>query len=227
MHQVLIQDLLDLSASLIGPALNPQAYPWQSIPLIASAVRSFLDEPPPGYRLFAKDILVAEGCLISTKAELIGPAVIGPGTEIRCGALIREHVLVGSGCVVGNSTELKNCVLFDQAQAPHFNYVGDSILGKGAHIGAGVVLSNLKADKSEIRVRFAGGSTLATGLVKFGAILGDGVEVGCNSVCYPGSIVGRGTIVYPLTPVRGFVPSDSILKSDGTVAVRRKDRVYD
>ena len=183
-----------------------------------------IDSPPPGYRLFARDILVGADCVISSRAELIGPAVIGPGTEIRTGAYIREHVLVGNSCVVGNSTELKNCVLFDQAQAPHFNYVGDSIMGKGSHIGAGVILSNLKSDQSEVHVKDGHGLDLPTGLVKFGAILGDGVEIGCNSVCYPGSIIGRGSIVYPLTAVRGIVPAHSILKTDGTVAERHADQ---
>ncbi|MFH2113902.1 MAG: UDP-N-acetylglucosamine pyrophosphorylase [Spirochaetota bacterium] len=222
MRHVFTPDLLDLSASLIGTVMDPESYPWLALPLIGSVVRAILDDPPPGYRLFARDILVGEDCSISSRAELIGPAVIGPGTEIRSGALIREHVLVGNSCVVGNSTELKNCVLFDQAQAPHFNYVGDSLMGRASHIGAGVILSNLKADKSEVHIRSSEGLDLATGLIKFGAILGDGVEIGCNSVCYPGTIIGRGTVVYPLTSIRGIVPPDSILKADGTSTIRHK-----
>ena len=216
-------DFLDLSASLIRSFLEPGSYPWLVIPLLGTVVQALIDNPPPGYRLFARDILVGEGCVISSRAEVIGPAVIGPGTEIRTGAFIREHVLVGGSCVVGNSTELKNCVLFDHAQAPHFNYVGDSIMGKGSHIGAGVILSNLKSDKSEVYVKGGHGMDLSTGLVKFGAVLGDGVEIGCNSVCYPGTIIGRGSIVYPLTAVRGIVPADSILKADGTVSERRTE----
>lgn len=217
-------NLLDLSASLIRSFLEAETYPWLAIPLIGTVVQALIDNPPPGYRLFARGILVGSDCVISSRAELIGPAVIGSGTEIRTGAFIREHVLVGCSCVVGNSTELKNCVLFDQAQAPHFNYVGDSIMGKGSHIGAGVILSNLKSDKSEVHVRDRHGLDLPTGLVKFGAILGDGVEIGCNSVCYPGSIIGQDTIVYPLSAVRGIVPAHSILKTDGTVAERRADQ---
>jgi len=181
-----------------------------------------LSDPPPGYRLYAKGILVGEACTISSRAELVGPAVIGPGTEIRTGAFIRENVLIGSACVVGNSTELKNCVLFDQAQAPHFNYVGDSIMGRASHIGAGVVLSNLKSDKTGVRVRTPEGLDIATGLIKFGAILGDRVEIGCNSVCYPGTVIGRDTTVYPLTAVRGVLPENHILKSDGSLVSRRK-----
>jgi NDP-sugar pyrophosphorylase family protein len=224
MHHVFLPAFLDLSASLIGSVLDPESYPWLALPLIGTVVRDIIDNPPPDYRLFARDILVGTDCVISSRAELVGPAVIGPGTEIRSGAYIRENVLIGNSCVVGNSTELKNCVLFDQAQAPHFNYVGDSIMGRGSHIGAGVILSNLKSDKSEVHVRDGQGLDLATGLVKFGAILGDGVEIGCNSVCYPGTIIGRGTVIYPLTAVRGLVPADSILKADGTI--RRKDTVH-
>jgi NDP-sugar pyrophosphorylase family protein len=220
--------LLDLSASLIGTMVDPESYPWLAIPLIGTAVQTILDNPPPGFRLLARDILAGADCMISPRAELIGPAVIGPGTEIRAGALVRENVLVGKSCVIGNSTELKNCILFDQAQAPHFNYVGDSIMGKASHIGAGVILSNLKSDRSEVHVRnhasIAEGLDLATGLIKFGAILGDGVEIGCNSVCYPGTIIGRTTVVYPLTAVRGMVPAGSILKADGTI--RRNDTVH-
>jgi NDP-sugar pyrophosphorylase family protein len=217
-------DILDLSASLIRSFMEPGSHPWLALPLLESFVRAIIDNPPEGYRLFARDILVGEGCIISSRAELAGPAVIGPGTEIRTGAFIREHVLTGNSCVIGNSTELKNCVLFDHAQAPHINYVGDSIMGKGSHIGAGVILSNLKSDKSEVHVRDSAGLDLATGLVKFGAILGDGVEIGCNSVCYPGTIIGRGSIVYPLTAVRGIVPADSIFKADGTIVERRAVR---
>lgn len=217
---LLVANLLDLSASISRVFLAPESYPWLALSRIGTLVRTLLDVPPPGYRLFAKDILVGADCVISSRAELIGPAVIGPGTEIRSGALIREDVLVGTSCLVGNSTELKNCILFDQAQAPHFNYVGDSIMDKASHIGAGVILSNLKADKSEVHVKDGQGLDIPSGLVKFGAILGDGVEIGCNSVCYPGTIIGRGTVVYPLVAVRGFVSADSILKADGTIAER-------
>ena len=216
-------DLLDLSASLAGSLLEDAIWPWDAVPAIAGFVRALLDHPPPGYRLLSPGILVAEGCVISARAELVGPAVFGPRTEIRAGAFVREHVLVGADCVVGNSTELKNCVLFDFAQAPHFNYVGDSILGKGSHIGAGVILSNQKSDKGEVKVRGFEGRDLSTGLLKFGSILGDGVEIGCNSVCYPGTVVGRSCIVYPLTAVRGFLPPDSILKADGSIIARRKE----
>lgn len=212
---------------MIHQFLEPDSFPWQAVSRIGAMVRAILDAPPRGYRLLSRDVLVAEGCRISPRAELIGPAVIGPGTELRAGALVREDVLIGASCLVGNSTELKNCVLFDQAQAPHFNYVGDSILGRGSHIGAGVILSNLKADASEVHVRDGLGLDLPTGLFKFGAILGDRVEIGCNAVCYPGAIIGRSSVVYPLSAVRGVIPADTILKSDGTLTARRKDTVHD
>lgn len=225
--QPTVANLLDLSATLFQAFPDTGSYPWLAISLIESAVRRIIENRPRGYRLVTRDIVAAEGCVISSRAELIGPAVLGPGAEIRSGALIREHVLVGASCVVGNSTELKNCVLFDHAQAPHFNYVGDSIMGRGAHIGAGVVLANLKADKTEVHVRGDRGLDFPSGLVKFGAILGDEVEIGCNSVCYPGTIVGRRSMTYPLCAVRGLVPPDSILKPDGSVVVRRKEALDD
>jgi UDP-N-acetylglucosamine diphosphorylase / glucose-1-phosphate thymidylyltransferase / UDP-N-acetylgalactosamine diphosphorylase / glucosamine-1-phosphate N-acetyltransferase / galactosamine-1-phosphate N-acetyltransferase len=210
--------LLDLERSLAGELLRGLAYPWEAIPLVAALVERLVAEPLPGYRLVAPKVVAGEGAVISPRAELLGPAVIGPGTEIRTGAFVRENVLVGRGCVVGNSTELKNCILFDLAQAPHFNYVGDSILGAGSHIGAGVILSNFKSDQSEIRIKLSDGGTIATGLVKLGAVLGDGVEIGCNSVCYPGTVVGRRTIVYPLCAVRGAVAGGMILRPDGSLS---------
>lgn len=207
--------MLDLSATLAASILPPERPPWLALPRIAGLLASLLEKPPAGYRLVAPRILVGEGCTISPRAELCGPALIGPGTEIRTGAYIRKNVLMGERCVIGNSTELKNCILFDEAQAPHFNYIGDSILGRKAHLGAGSILSNQKSDGSEIILRLPEGIAIPTGLVKFGAILGDGVEVGCNAVCNPGSLVGRGSRIYPLASLRGFLPAGMILKGDG------------
>ncbi len=208
--------LLDLSATMAAPLLPPDADPWLALPRIAGFLASLLASPPSGYRLVAPGILAGEGCRISARAELLGPAILGPGTELRPGAYIRENVVVGARCVVGNSTELKNCILFDEAQAPHFNYVGDSILGRGAHLGAGSILSNLKSDKREVVVRLPDGTAIRTGLVKFGAVLGDGAEIGCNAVCNPGSVVGRASRVYPLASLRGFLSGGTILKADGS-----------
>jgi carbonic anhydrase/acetyltransferase-like protein (isoleucine patch superfamily) len=148
----------------------------------------------------------------------IGPGVIiGPGAEVRHGAFIRENALVGAGAVVGNSTELKNVILFDEVQTPHYNYVGDSILGYKSHMGAGSITSNVKSDHSPVFVR-CGGGRIETGLKKFGAILGDGVEIGCNAVLNPGSVIGARATVYPLSFVRGFVPGGSIYKKQGEIA---------
>ncbi len=215
-------DFLDLDRSIAAGIFRGLSYPWEALPLIASFVAGILSDPPEGYRLLAPGVLVAEGVSISPRAEILGPAIIGPGSEVRAGALIRENVIVGSLCLVGNSSELKNCVLFDGALAPHFNYVGDSILGSGSHLGAGAILSNFKSDHGEVCLRLEDGTSIRTGLVKFGAIVGDGCEIGCNSVCFPGTLVGKGTTVYPLCPVRGLVPAGAILKAEGVLAKKRE-----
>ena len=154
---------------------------------------------------------------------IAGPCIIGPGTEVRPGAFIRGNALVGANCVVGNSTELKNVILFDNVQVPHYNYVGDSILGYKSHMGAGAVTSNVKQDKTPVSVR-VGFRSLETGLKKFGAMLGDHVEVGCNSVLNPGTVVGRGSRVYPLSMVRGFVPEKMIHKTGGETIPLREEK---
>ena len=158
-------------------------------------------------------VYVGRGTIIEQGAMIKGPAWIGEGCEIRNGAYIRENVIIGSGCVIGNSCEFKNCIVFDECQVPHFNYVGDSILGHRAHLGAGVILSNVKLDRSEITVPLENGSFVPTGLKKFGAIVGDFAEIGCNSVINPGSIIGRNAIIYPGTVWRGVVPENMIVKT--------------
>jgi UDP-N-acetylglucosamine diphosphorylase / glucose-1-phosphate thymidylyltransferase / UDP-N-acetylgalactosamine diphosphorylase / glucosamine-1-phosphate N-acetyltransferase / galactosamine-1-phosphate N-acetyltransferase len=212
---------LDLDRSVAAVIFRGLSYPWEAIPRIAAFVADFLRDPPPGYRLIAPGVLAAEDSIVSPRAELSGPAIIGPGSEVRTGAFLRENVVVGARCVVGNSSELKNCVLFDGAQAPHFNYVGDSIMGALSHIGAGVVLSNFKSDKSEVLIRLGDGASIRTGLRKLGAVIGDRAEIGCNSVCFPGTIVGRDSTVYPLCPVRGLVPAHSIVKGEGLIVPKR------
>jgi UDP-N-acetylglucosamine diphosphorylase / glucose-1-phosphate thymidylyltransferase / UDP-N-acetylgalactosamine diphosphorylase / glucosamine-1-phosphate N-acetyltransferase / galactosamine-1-phosphate N-acetyltransferase len=212
--------LLDLSGTIATPILPPDDYPWLALPRIADFLAALLAEPPAGYRLAAPGVLVGEGCSLSAHAELRGPAIIGPGTELRTGAYVRENVIIGARCVIGNSTELKNCILFDEVQVPHFNYVGDSILGRRAHLGAGAILSNVKSDGSEVAVRLPDGVAVRTGLAKFGAILGDGVEIGCNAVCNPGSVVGRLARVYPLASLRGFLPGAMIFKANGERVAR-------
>lgn len=158
-------------------------------------------------------VYVGRGTIIEQGAMIKGPAWIGEGCEIRNGAYIRENVIIGSGCVIGNSCEFKNCIVFDECQVPHFNYVGDSILGHRSHLGAGVILSNVKLDRSEITVAAGNGTLIPTGLKKFGAIVGDFTQIGCHTVINPGSLIGRNSIVYPGTIWRGVVPENSILKT--------------
>jgi NDP-sugar pyrophosphorylase family protein len=189
---------------------------WDALKQITSYLQ-FRLKPAVHGRLIGKPfvsgaVFVGKGTVIEQGAMLKGPAWIGEGCEIRNGCYIRENVIVGSGCVLGNSCELKNSIVFDEAQIPHFNYVGDSILGYRSHVGAGVILSNVKLDHSEITISTEGG-VVPTGLKKFGAVLGDRAEIGCNSVLNPGSIIGRNTVIYPGTQWRGVAPADSIVKT--------------
>jgi NDP-sugar pyrophosphorylase family protein len=163
-------------------------------------------------------VFIGKGTVVEQGAMIKGPAWIGEGCEIRNGCYIRENVIVGSGCVLGNSCEFKNSIIFDEAQIPHFNYVGDSIVGYRGHLGAGVILSNVKLDHSEITVAAPGGP-VPTGLKKFGAIIGDRAEIGCNSVLNPGSIIGRNTILYPGTQWRGVAAADSVIKTKQTYEI--------
>jgi NDP-sugar pyrophosphorylase family protein len=189
---------------------------WDALKQISSYLQ-FRLKPAVHARLIGKPfvsgaVFVGAGTVIEHGAMIKGPAWIGENCEIRNGCYIRENVIVGNGAVLGNSCEFKNCVIFDEAQIPHFNYVGDSILGYKAHLGAGVILSNVKLDHSEITVAAAGGRIIPTGLKKFGAIIGDRAEVGCNSVLSPGSVIGRNTIIYPGSQWRGVAPENSIAK---------------
>ena len=167
-------------------------------------------------------MFIGAGTIVEPGAMIIGPAIIGAGCRIRHGAYIRENVVVGDGCVVGNSVELKHCVLFNQCQVPHFNYVGDSILGHKAHLGAGSILSNVKLDNQNVWINFDG-TPIDTGLRKFGGLIGDKAEIGCNAVLNPGSIIGRDSIVYPNVSWRGILPRNMIAKhvDPPTVVVRR------
>ena len=188
---------------------------WDALKQIVSYLQ-FRLKPAIQGRMIGKPfisgaVFIGKGTVIEQGAMIKGPAWIGEGCEIRNGCYIRENVIVGSGCVLGNSCELKNSIVFDEAQIPHFNYVGDSIIGFRGHLGAGVILSNVKLDHSEITVPGANGH-IPTGLKKFGAIIGDRAEVGCNSVLNPGSVVGRNAILYPGTMWRGVVPANSIVK---------------
>lgn len=193
-------------------------YPWEILPEIKACLLSLLEKGLPGYREIQPGVLVGEGVTVAPTATLCGPALIGAGTEIRPGAYLRGNVITGEGCVIGNSSELKNCILLNRAAVPHYNYVGDSILGNGAHMGAGAICSNLKSGGSAVTVH--GEEDYPTGLRKVGSFLADGADIGCGCVLNPGTVIGKNTSVYPLTPLRGVYPADSIVKSP-TVIVER------
>ena len=221
LEPVLISSLYDLSRTAAKPLLESVRYPWEALPLIGDFIRKLGAALPPGeYERRGEDVWVAKSAKVFDSAYLHGPCIIGPDTEVRQCAFVRGSALVGAGCVVGNSTELKNVILFDGVQVPHYNYVGDSILGHRAHMGAGAITSNVKADRTPVAVQ-VNGERVATGLKKMGAMLGDFAEIGCNSVLNPGSIVGRHTNVYPLSMVRGYVPANSIFKRPGEIDAKR------
>lgn len=209
------KDLFDFSHSEAGEYLSGFEYPWEALSGIKELIVS-LGEKLDGDEYYqpSPQVWVHKTATVAPTAYLGAPCIIGAGTEIRHCAFIRESALIGKNCVVGNSVELKNVILFDEVQTPHYNYVGDSILGYLSHMGAGSITSNVKSDKSLVTAR-DGDEKIETGLKKFGAILGDSVEVGCNSVLNPGTVVGRNSNIYPLSCVRGTVPSDSIYKTGG------------
>ncbi len=213
-----VEDLLDLSKTIAGGIFEGLEYPWEALPKIKEFILQLgavLDESV--YEKRGEDVWIAKSAKIAPTAYINGPVIICPNAEVRHCAFIRGSAIVGEGAVIGNSTELKNCIIFNEAQVPHYNYVGDSILGYKAHLGAGSITSNLKSDKSLVTIP-EGDGRLGTGLKKFGAIVGDNVEVGCNSVLNPGTVVGRNTNIYPLSMVRGVVEENSIYKKKGEVA---------
>ena len=213
--------LLDLSHTLAGDYLARFTYPWQALDGIKELILSLGPALGEGYQERAPQVWVHETAQVAPTAFLGAPCIIGPHTEVRHCAFIRGSALVGAGCVVGNSVELKNVILFDSVQVPHYNYVGDSILGYKSHMGAGSITSNVKSDKTLVTVK-NGAETIETGRKKFGAILGDHVEVGCNSVLNPGTVVGPRANIYPLSCVRGAVPGDSIYKTGGVIVQKEK-----
>lgn len=210
------RELYDLSHSMAGDYLSGFDYPWQALKGIREQILALGQTLGADYAQPAPQVWVHKTAVIAPTAYLGAPCIIGPGTEVRHGAFIRGSALVGESCVVGNSVELKNVILFDNVQVPHYNYVGDSILGYKAHMGAGSLTSNVKSDRTLVVVK-DGGEKMETGLKKFGAMLGDHVEVGCNSVLNPGTVVGPNTNIYPLSCVRGTVPADSIYKTGGVI----------
>ena len=215
-----LDNLLDLSHTLAGEYLNSFKYPWQALSGLKEFILKLGAALPPEYMEISPNVWVHEDAKIAPTAYIGAPAIIGGGTEVRHCAFIRGSALVGEGCVVGNSAELKNVILFDGVQVPHYNYVGDSVLGYKAHMGAGSITSNVKADRTPVWVK-CGDESIETGLKKFGAILGDFAEIGCNCVLNPGTVIGRNTSVYPLISARGVYPSDSIVKSADKIVKRK------
>lgn len=215
-----ISNLYNLDETIAKDLFEGATYPWEVLPKISAFILqlgSTLSEEE--YEKIGEDVWIARSATVAPTAYIHGPAIIGKNAEVRHCAFIRGNAIVGEGAVVGNSTELKNVVLFNKVQVPHYNYVGDSILGYKAHMGAGSITSNVKSDKKLVVVK-DGRERIETGLKKFGAMLGDEVEVGCGSILNPGTVVGRHSSIYPLSSVREVVPADSIYKKRGEVAAR-------
>ena len=215
-----IKDLYDLEHTLAGDYLSKFTYPWEALAGIKDLILSLGPTLGEDYTEVSPHVWVHKTATVFPSAYLGEPCIIGPRTEVRHCAFVRGSALVGADCVVGNSCELKNVILFDHVQTPHYNYVGDSILGYYSHMGAGSITSNVKSDKKLVVVH-NGTEQIATGLKKFGAMVGDYVEVGCNSVLNPGTVIGRHSNVYPTSCVRGVVPENSIWKNSGDVIQKR------
>ncbi len=217
-----ISEMYDLTHTLAADYLRRFTYPWEALAGIKQLICDLGAQLDPAeYQEVAPQVWVHRTAVVAPTAYLGAPCIIGPETEVRHGAFVRGSALVGAHCVVGNSVELKNVILFDNVQTPHYNYVGDSILGYKSHMGAGSITSNVKSDKTLVVVR-CGEEAMETGLKKMGAMLGDRVEVGCNSVLNPGTMIGRDSNVYPLSCVRGVVPPESIFKTGGVVVKKEK-----
>lgn len=212
------KELYDCQTPYLQELFDGAEYPWEMLPQIKGHIAKLLESGIPGYTLLKEGVLVGENVTIATTATIEAPAIIGSGTEIRPGAYLRGNVICGENCVLGNSSEFKNCVLLNKVQAPHYNYVGDSVLGNFAHMGAGSICSNLKSDNKAVVIH--GDEEYETGLRKIGGILADHADIGCGCVINPGTVIGKNTSVYPLTPLRGVYPADSIVKDAKTVVKR-------
>ncbi len=220
MDSILTKNLFDLSHTIASPLLEKCRYPWEALPLIHDFIlQTGASLPASEFEKRGEDVWISRSATVAPTASITGPCIICAGAELRHCAFVRGNAIVGEGAVVGNSVELKNVILFDKVQTPHYNYVGDSVLGYKAHMGAGSITSNVKSDKKLVVVHTPQGD-IETGLKKFGAMLGDGVEIGCNSVLNPGAVICRGASVYPLSSVRGVVPENCIYKRAGEVGQR-------
>lgn len=221
MKELSVKEMYTLDETIAKDIFEGVTYPWEVLPKISSFIMELgatLSEEE--YEKIGDDVWIAKSANVFPSAYIHGPAIIGKDAEVRHCAFIRGNAIVGEGCVVGNSTELKNVILFNKVQVPHYNYVGDSVLGYKSHMGAGSITSNVKSDKKLVVVKTPEGA-IETGMKKFGAMLGDHVEVGCGTVLNPGSVVGAHTDIYPLSMVRGYVPGGSIYKKQGEVVVKQ------
>ncbi len=212
-------ELFDCRVPYLRDLFAQSTYPWEMLPKIKAHILALIAQGIEGYTLIADNVLVGENVKIYPTATIEGPTIIGSGTEVRPGAFIRGSVITGENCVIGNSSEIKNAILLDKVQVPHYNYVGDSVLGNHAHMGAGSICSNLKADGKPVVIR--GDVDYETGLRKIGGILADDADVGCGCVLNPGTVIGKGTTVYPLTSMRGVVPGGCIVKAMDNIVVRK------
>lgn len=220
-EQLTVKNLYDLNETIAADLFKDITYPWEVLPKIGEFIVKLGESLPESeYTKVGENVWIAKDANVYPSALINGPAIIGKGAEVRHCAFIRGNAIVGEGAVVGNSTELKNVVLFNKVQVPHYNYVGDSILGFKAHMGAGSITSNVKSDKTLVDV-VTGSDRIHTGLKKFGAMLGDHVEIGCNTVMNPGTVIGRHSNVYPVSMVRGFIPENSIYKKQGEVVTKQ------
>ncbi|MFU0826279.1 MAG: UDP-N-acetylglucosamine pyrophosphorylase [Lachnoclostridium sp.] len=216
-EKMFIKNNYDLTQTIAASLLEKYTYPWEVLPEIGNFIIQLGNQLPEAeYEKAGENVWIAKSAKVAPTAFINGPAIIGKNAEIRHCAFIRGNAIVGEGAVVGNSTELKNVILFNKVQVPHYNYVGDSVLGYKAHMGAGAITSNVKSDKTPVTIQYEG-IKVETGLKKVGAMLGDNVEIGCNTVLNPGTVVGKGTHVYPLSMVRGFIPEGSIYKKQGEI----------
>ena len=214
------KDLFNVDIPFLKEFFDKYEYPWEMLPHIKELIKDLLEKGIPGYTLLKEGVLVGENVSIAETATIIPPAIIGSGTEIRSGCFIRGNLICGDNCVLGNSSEFKNAILLYHVQAPHYNYVGDSILGNYAHMGAGSICSNLKSDGKNIVIH--GDTEIESGLRKIGGILGDYADIGCQSVLNPGTVIGQHTQVYPLSMVRGVVPENSIYKNKDNIVVKER-----
>ena len=214
-------ELYECNVPYLKEIFNECEYPWEMLPKIKELLNSLLESGIEGFTELKPGVFVGRDVKIADFVTIEAPAIIGHGTEIRPGAYIRGNLITGENCVLGNSSEFKNCILLDKVQVPHYNYVGDSVLGNKAHMGAGSICSNLKSDGKAVVIH--GDTDYETGLRKIGGILADGADVGCGCVINPGTVIGKNTSVYPLTALRGVYPANSIVKSQDRVVLRKEN----